>query len=193
MSQPLPPAPAKLLLSVITADKALMPALMARLTLQWGPVDQQSPWYNFDFTDYYQREMGAPLFRQMLSFNQLIAQEQLAAIKVATNALEADFSLQGRRRLNLDPGYLLRERLVLATGKNFTHRIYLQQGIYADLTLIYQKGAFRSLPWTYPDYASPPLLDFLVQVRQKYIADVTVLNHLSPSNQTIGDPSCSAV
>jgi hypothetical protein len=74
--------------------------------------------------------------------------------------------------VNIDPGYLLPERLVLATGKNFTHRIYIGQGIYADLTLIFQKGAFRTLPWTYPDYADRCLIDFLTLVRNKYMLDL---------------------
>jgi hypothetical protein len=78
----------------------------------------------------------------------------------------------GRREANIDPGYLLLERLVLATGKNFSHRIYVGRGIYADLTLIYQRGAYRALPWTYPDYAGAPLGRFLAAVRRKYAVDL---------------------
>jgi hypothetical protein len=122
--------------------------------------------------------MGAPLYRRVFSFERLIAQEQLAEIKCRTNSLETKLSTQGRRSVNIDPGYLLFERFVLATGKNYTHRIYIGRGIYADLTLIYQKGAYRPLPWTYPDYAAPQMGSFLVKVRQKYGADLKA--QLSP-------------
>ena len=116
--------------------------------------------------------MGAHLVRRMLAFKNLIRQNELPAIKLSTNRLEKEYSENGKRRVNLDPGYLLLERLVLASGKNFSHRIYLGEGIYADLTLIYQHGAFEKLPWTYPDYADQPMLAFLQQVRSKYAVDL---------------------
>ena len=73
----------------------------------------------------------------------------------------------------MDPGYMLPERFVLASGKNFSHRIYIGLGIYADLTLIYQKGSFHKLPWTYPDYAAEAMLKFLDQVRRKYVLEMS--------------------
>lgn len=172
MSQPQPPKPAKLIVGFFLQDKSLAPALTQTLRDQFGPLDMVSPWLDFDFTTYYEKEMGAPLSRRMLVFRDLIAQTRLPGIKQATNALEALYQQDGKRRVNIDPGYLLPERLVLATGKNFTHRIYLENGIYADLTLIYQKGAFRPLPWTYPDYADSRLVDFLTLVRAKYMQDL---------------------
>jgi hypothetical protein len=93
----------------------------------------------------------------------------LADIKCFTNDLEDRSSAEGKRLINVDPGYLLPERFVLATGKNYTHRIYLKAGIYADLTLIYYKGQFRPLEWTYPDYAGEPVIGFLESVRDKYL------------------------
>ena len=89
-----------------------------------------------------------------------------------TNDLESKYSRDDRRRVNLDPGYLLRERFVLATGKNFSHRIYIGRRIYADLTLIFTKGVFQTLPWTYPDYADKKMLGYLEQVRSKYVSDL---------------------
>ena len=108
----------------------------------------------------------------MIAFKDLIKQDDLARIKIITNAIEEKFSQDNSRKVNFDPGYMLGERFVLATGKNYTHRIYLGLKIYADLTLIYQKGAFQTLPWTYPDYAAPDMLLFLNQVRNKYLADL---------------------
>ena len=97
--------------------------------------------------------MGSPLFRRLFGFKQLIQQHDLGQIKLTTNSIEHQYSSGNKRLVNIDPGYLLHERFVLATGKNYSHRIYIGKGIYADLTLIYCHGRFESLPWTYPDYA----------------------------------------
>jgi len=89
--------------------------------------------------------------------------------KIFATFLEERFSLGGRRLVNLDPGYVARERLVLATGKNYAHRIYLNQEVYGDLTLLYEQGKFQALPWTYLDYAQGSLPELLTLVRQKYL------------------------
>ncbi|MFO7713905.1 DUF4416 family protein [Desulfosarcina sp.] len=172
MSLPQTPKPAKLVTGFFVRDKRLAAKIAQALEEQLGPVDMISPWFNFDFTTYYEPEMGAPLIRRVMVFKSLVEQTRLAAVKQMTNALEQTYQRQGRRRVNIDPGYLLAERFVLATGKNFTHRIYIGRGIYADLTLIYQKGSFRALPWTYPDYADGCLIDFLTLVRRKYMQDL---------------------
>ena len=172
MSIPAAPRPAKLLVGFFLVRQAEAASILERLEALFGPVDLVSPWFAFDYTNYYEREMGKPLYRRIAAFKQLIEQEQLADIKHQTNAIEQAFLEDGRRCVNIDPGYLLLERLVLATGKNFSHRIYLRRGIYADLTLIYRKGRFVSLPWTYPDYADPQLQNFLYKVRNKYALDL---------------------
>jgi hypothetical protein len=172
MSEPQAPAPAKLIAGFFLKDKALADDIARDLQDRLGAVDMVSAWLEFDYTTYYEKEMGAPLSRRMMAFKTLVQQTQLAAFKRATNELEHKYRQQGRRRVNIDPGYLLAERLVLATGKNFTHRIYIGEGIYADLTLIYQRGAFRCLPWTYPDYADSRMIAFLTLVRKKYMLDL---------------------
>lgn len=172
MSRPKPPAPAKLIVGLILKEKRLVPAVAEALMSAFGRVDLVSPWLPFDFTTYYQSEMGAPLFRRLLAFEPLIEQPALAEVKLLTNDMEKKWSQNEKRRINLDPGYLLAERFVLATGKNYSHRIYLGQGIYADLTLIYQKGGLRALPWTYPGYRQPDMHRFLLQARSKYRHDL---------------------
>jgi hypothetical protein len=173
MSQPQSPKPAKLIAGFFVKDKALAADVARDLQDRLGPVDMVSAWLSFDFTTYYEKEMGGPLHRRVMVFKLLVEQEQLADVKRMTNELERKYQRpEGRRRVNIDPGYLLAERFVLATGKNFTHRIYIGRGIYADLTLIYQKGAFRTLPWTYPDYADSRMIDFLTLVRKKYMLDL---------------------
>ena len=173
MSQPQKPQPAKLIAGFFVKDKSLAADIARDLKDRLGPVDMVSAWFDFDFTTYYEQEMGGPLHRRVMVFKPLFEQDQLADVKRKTNELERIYQRQeGRRRVNIDPGYLLAERFVLATGKNFTHRIYIGHGIFADLTLIYQKGAFRTLPWTYPDYADPRMIDFLTLVRKKYMLDL---------------------
>jgi len=169
MSRPKPPESAKLTIGLFTPQKSLYRPVVAALADQFGPVDYISRWLSFDYTDYYEAEMGQPLFRRLCSFQPLIAQEQLPQIKLFTNELELEWARAGRRRINLDPGYLLPSRFVLATGKNFAHRIYIGQSIYADLTLLYEKNRFHSLPWTYPDYADPGLQAVLEQIRANYM------------------------
>lgn len=172
MSDPQPAQPAKLVVGFFLRRRFLAEVLFERLEALFGPTDLASRWWSFDFTAYYTREMGAPLYRRMIAFKEPIEQDALADIKHQTNDLEGRFSRDGRRRVNIDPGYLLRERFVLATGKNFSHRIYLRRGIYADLTLMYQKGGWQTLPWTYPDYADPQMQAFLIKVRRKYVLDL---------------------
>jgi hypothetical protein len=168
MSTPQPAQPAKLIIGIFLREKGLFPEVAGRMEDCFGLLDVVSAWMPFDYTPYYREEMGAPLFRRMTAFKRLIAQERLPDIKLATNGLEAQYSANGRRQVNIDPGYVLRERVVLATGKNFSHRIYLRDGIYADLTLVYRQGDFRRLPWTYPDYADRTLRRFLCSVRDRY-------------------------
>lgn len=160
--------PARLVVGVFLKDKSLIDAVAGELAEAFGPVDLVSPWLDFDYTDYYASEFGAPLFRRVFSFARLVDQGALAGIKRATNTMESRFAVEGRRRVNIDPGCLTMERFVLATGKNFAHRIYLEQGIYADLTLLYQQKRFITLPWTYPDYAAPSTQAFLLLVRERY-------------------------
>lgn len=164
--------PAKLVIGLIMKDRTLFEPAGAELSAGFGAVDMVSSWMPFDYTTYYEPEMGTPLFRRVLTYKKLINQEDLPEIKLATNRLEQSLARNGQRRVNIDPGYLLYERFVLASGKNFSHRIYIGSGIYADLTLIYQRGRFETLPWTYPDYADQPMLAFLTQVRRKYAVDL---------------------
>jgi hypothetical protein len=169
MSNPQEPSPAKLVIGLFMREKNNLEEIALELSAKFGRIDLISAWMPFDYTTYYEQEMGRPLFRRVFAFEEFIQQSALATIKIATNAIEQIYSHTGRRSVNIDPGYLLQERFVLASGKNFSHRIYIGRGIYADLTLVYSKGGFQKLPWTYPDYADKPMLGFLGQVRGKYV------------------------
>jgi len=139
------------------------------LCISYGNTDFKSPVIPFDITSYYEQEFGSNLKRIFISFAELVSQDALVDIKYATNKLEQEFSLEGKRQANIDPGILTAERLVLATGKNFAHRIYLGRGVFANLTLIYRKDSFMTLPWTYPDYASKEVIVFWNNVRKPYL------------------------
>jgi hypothetical protein len=172
MSLPSPPAPAKLVIGFFVRDRHLAAAVIGRLVERFGQLDLISQWISFDYTTYYIQEMGRPLYRRMVAFRDLIEQTALAKIKIATNDIERQSMIDGRRQVNIDPGYLLAERFVLASGKNFSHRIHLDKGIYVDLTLLFERGRFKSLPWTYPDYGDVPVQSFLHKVRRKYLLDL---------------------
>jgi len=172
MSIPVPPQSAKLVISLFLKDKNILSSVAKDLEKKFGQIDIISSWFPFDYTQYYQREMGAPLFKRVLAFKRLIRQSDLSKIKLATNACEQNYLKHGKRLVNIDPGYMIHARFVLATGKNYTHRIYIGKGIYADLTLIYTEGGFQKLPWTYPDYSDEKMLIFLTKVRQKYSLDL---------------------
>lgn len=172
MSVPQSPRPAKLTISILLRQKELVLPVTKALAENFGPLDMVSTWFPFDFTSYYESEMGKPLFRRIVVFRKLIQQDALSEIKLKTNAIEHRYLNNSKRSVNIDPGYLVHARFVLATAKDYSHRIYSGNGIYADLTLVYQEGDFRPLPWTYPDYAAEPLRAYLIQVRHKYSFDL---------------------
>ena len=168
MSTPSEPEKVKLITSLFSPQKDLIDLVIREMESIFGPVDWKSRDLFFDRTKYYAKEMGWPLFRRFISFKDLIRPEDLIEVKLKTNHIEKHYVEEGKRRINIDPGYIALERLILATGKNYTHRIYLGQGIYADLTLIYQRGTFQPLEWTYRDYSDPEMIDCFNRLREGY-------------------------
>jgi hypothetical protein len=162
----------KLIASVFSPGQEVIDRVLVELQGKFGPVDWKSPPLFFDRTRYYAREMGWPLHRCFVSFRELVRPEDLAEIKLETNDIEDAYLEEGKRKVNIDPGYICLERLILATGKNYIHRIYLSRGIYADLTLIFNKGSFRPLPWTYRDYADPEIIALFNDLRERYKTQV---------------------
>ena len=133
-------------------------------THHYGPVP-------FDFSDYYSEEMGAELYKSYYAFSSYIDRSRLPAIKNFTNEIEQEFTKDAKRYVNLDPGYITNDKLVLATTKDFFHRLYLSEGIYAEVTLHFRKGSFRYFSWTYPDYRHAPLHAFLQKARAQLVGD----------------------
>ncbi len=168
MSKPKEPSDVKLICSLFSAEKDLIEEVIRReLEPLFGPVDWMSPELFFDKSRYYEKEMGWPLHRRFISFENLIRPDSIVSVKLKTNQIEEKYSVCGKRRINIDPGYISLEKLVLVTGKNYAHRIYLSNGIYAEVTLIYKNKSFRPLEWTYPDYAEQK--DLFNHVREIYL------------------------
>jgi hypothetical protein len=163
------PLPVKLIASIFTASGELLEEAKVRLSQEFGPIDYESELLPFDHTTYYAPEFGENLKRRFVSFEELVHPGRLAEIKLRTNALEMEWAVEGKRQMNVDPGYVAHSKLVLATTKDHAHRIYLAQGIYAEVTLHFRNGTFRAWPWTYPDYASPPLIAIFNHIRGLYV------------------------
>lgn len=168
MSAPRESDRVKLIASLFSSEQVLIDQVIDELKEAFGAADVITPWLMFDRTRYYEKEMGWPLYRRFVTFRDLIPPEALVEKKLITNSIEERYTESGKRRINIDPGYICLERLVLATGKNYTHRIYLGKGIYADLTLVFNKGTFKPLEWSYRDYADAESIGFFNIEREKY-------------------------
>jgi len=169
MSIPKESPKVKLVSSLFSTEDDLIRNVIEQMKGHLGSVDWVSEKLVFDRTEYYAKEIGWPLFRRFISFSKLISPDSLVDVKLLTNAIENGHLVRKKRRINIDPGYISLERLVLATGKNYTHRIYLDKGIYADLTLVFHAGTFIPLIWTYPDYADEKVIRYFNTVRIGYL------------------------
>ena len=169
MSEPKKAEAVKLVASILFTEQKILSDVLGNLAGAYGKPDFISRSMPFSYTDYYCREMGSPIERRFVAFAGLILPESLPDIKLRTNNIEKIFSHAGGRRVNIDPGYISRAHLVLATGKGYAHRPYLRDGVYADLTLIYTDRSFQTLPWTYPDYREGNIREMLKRIRDKYI------------------------
>ncbi len=178
------PEKVKLIVGMISSSVELFETAQSRLEQEFGSIDFCSQILPFTFTQYYTPEMGENLKRRFISFSSLILPDKLAGIKVLTNAIEQEFTAEDkgdRRRINLDPGYLNTAKLVLATTKDHCHRIYLDKGIYAEITMRFVAGTFCQWEWTYPDYRTQEYIDIFNHIRQLFIAQRNAVNSLTAS------------
>ncbi len=152
----------------IYKDEAVFIAARDRLSRRFGGIDFQSGPMDFDCTDHYAKEMGTGLKRRFVSFSRNIPAQELYLAKLYTNRLERRFSAAGLRQVNIDPGYLDLARLVLASTKDYSHRLYLRKGIFAEITMTYRNSTFVPNEWAYPDYRSQPYIDIFNNIRKIY-------------------------
>lgn len=152
--------------SVFTSDEGLFESVQMALSQRLGPCIYVSSVLPFYHTDYYTTEMGEDLKRCIFAFAELIDPSKLPALKYWSNSLEQDWAVDSKRRVNIDIGYISLGKLVLASTKNHSHRLYLADGIYGEVTLRFVSGHFQPWPWTYPDYASPKYRKICDEIRE---------------------------
>jgi hypothetical protein len=174
MGKIISPAPVKLIIGLIFKDEEFLKRTEGILRRHFGPADYESPVIPFNYTDYYRKEFGADLKKKFLSFTKLVPPHRLAAIKILTNKIETKLSKKKSRKINIDPGYLTMAKLVLASTKDYSHRIYLDKGIFAEVTLVYQKNGFQPQPWTYPDYRTPEYIRIFLEIRKLYAQQINL-------------------
>lgn len=160
--------PALLFVGMLSSDPAVLNHVQQTLEREFGDALLVSPSSEWDYSSYYQDELGRPLLRQFVFFKNVIDPETLADIKVKTNEIEDSFSVNGKRQINLDPGYLTLAKIVLASTKNYAHRIYLRKGIYGEITLFYQDGIFKPHIFTYRDYQEKNCIDLFMSARELF-------------------------
>lgn len=171
MSELTEPVKANLTISVMFRDRALLEETRAILEKKYGEIDAVSETYDFSsISPYYDPEMGSDIKKIVFSFKDPVARDLLKEVKLFCVELEKKYSENGNRLVNLDPGLVTLENFILATGKNYSHRIYLGSGVFAEVTLIFGKNTVRELPWSYRDYLYEPARSFLLEVRELYRA-----------------------
>ena len=169
MSHLVEPRPVKIIFSVIFKHTADISLLKNKIEDKFGVTDYESKIIDFDKTNYYTREMGANLSRKIFSKKQILKRDEIVEIKIKTNQIEEETSLNNKRIFNIDPGCFRQGHFVLSTGKGYAHRPYLGKGVYADLTLIYKDKRFNELEWTYPDYKTLVIQNMLKEIRKIYL------------------------
>jgi len=174
MGQIRKPPPAKLFIAMLISQdvRNKIDYIDNRVQNEFGEIDIVSQSWQFDCTEYYKKEMGPALLRRIVSFMKIIDPSDIVVIKHKTNQLEQEITAELRsestgRAVNLDAGYLTLGQIILATTKSYSHRIYLRDGIWAEVTLYYNKGRYVPWSWTYPDYASGRYDDFWLKMREK--------------------------
>jgi hypothetical protein len=172
MGKALKPLPVKLIMGFIYREEKVFLKTFSLLEKRFGKTDFLSPPIPFTYTSYYQKEFGTNLKRKFASYHKMVDPDRLSTIKLYSNALEGKLKGHAGRLINIDPGYLDLSKLVLATTKDYNHRIYLGKGIYAEITLFYQKNTFSAWPWTYPDYRSSAYINIFNHIRQAYLNQI---------------------
>ncbi len=161
----------KLIVGIMYRDKEVFDGVVGTLSERFGEICCQSDDYAFDFTDYYEDESGKDLKKRIIVFEELVDRDELAEIKHFTNKIEDNLSEDGKRKINLDPGYMTEHNVVLASAKEMPHKVSIGRGMFGDVVLEYRKGDYEDSRHTFPDYRTRLVRDFLVGVRKKYLEE----------------------
>jgi hypothetical protein len=164
------PDPVKLIIGILACDEKALSATVEMIKAKFGPLDLDSPVWPFTHTKYYANETGTTIVKKFVTIEKLISPDELAKIKLKTNKMEEKLAKKFTslsRPVNLDPGYIEPSKLVLASTKNFSHRIYIGKNIWAEVTLIFHKGKWVSFDYTFPDHKEDRYHGFFSQVRER--------------------------
>lgn len=165
-------ASVKLIIGFIFNNQDYFISAKSILKKKFGRIDFESQILPFTHTDYYKKEFGEALKRSFISFKQLIKPEDLPKIKIITNKIEQRLSRENKRQVNIDPGYLNLSKLILSTTKDYSHRMYLSNGIFGEVTLYFRNGTYTPWDWTYPDYKTDAYIQIFNQIRKIYTQQI---------------------
>ena len=163
-----PPEDVELIIGLLASDTSYFNKAEKILARHFGPIEYESALLPFTQSTYYDAELGGRILRKFISFRRLHSLEKIYKTKLITNRIEQKFASNGRRHINIDPGYIDLAKLVLLTTKDYSHRIYLKGSIYAEITLYFQSGSYRPWSWTYPDYQTSDYIAIFDKIRQIY-------------------------
>ena len=170
------PEPVKLIIGILAADERCLTVARDAIAAEFGASDLISDIWPFTQTDYYADEVGEHILRQFVTIDKLIDPGELAAIKHKTNKMEQELAAQLDvglpRPVNFDPGYIELSKLVLASTKNFSHRIYIGDNMYAEVTLTYSKGSWIDYRYTFADYKQDRYHDFFGKARERLLEQI---------------------
>ena len=166
--EPSEPIPVKLFCGVLYSDEQLLNDSRLLLVEKYGEIDYQGDQFNFEISEYYRPEMGWPIYRRFWAFETLINPNEIARVKIECNEIEDQLTVAGNRKVNLDPGYMDYDKIVLASAKYNGQKIYLDYGIYADLTLRYEKGEYYPYSWSFPDFKEGQYNQTFLRIREIY-------------------------
>ncbi|MBN1603335.1 MAG: DUF4416 family protein [Chitinispirillaceae bacterium] len=169
MAEPLPPFPVKFFIAALYCDSDALERAKTLLIAEWGRIDYFGQDRVFDVTGYYDEEMGSPQIRQIMTFETLQEPTLLVPMKIRCNELEKKCISEGKRVVNLDAGYLDHNKVILASAKEAGQKVYLDNGIYADLAGRYKSGKYQPFEWSFPDFKDGRYDQELCQIRSIYL------------------------
>lgn len=175
MAQPRDVDPVKLFVAILWAGEEALGAALERLRVRWGTIDFVGADHFFDLTDYYEPEMGPGLRRRLVSFEPLVPPGRLVEAKHESNAVEAELAAGRGRRVNLDVGYLDLHKIVLGSFKGAGQKLYLADGVWADLAARYRAGRYQPFEWTFPDFSDGRYDGDLAEIRARYRRQLAAL------------------
>jgi hypothetical protein len=177
MGVPVNPEKAILFAGCLFARTEIFESAETLLREYFGSIYFKSRIEPWNYSIYYDREMVSPLYRIFCFFERIIDPSFLAEAKLLTNEIEQEFARDSRRQINLDPGYMTPAKVVLASTKNYSHRVYLSKGIYGEVALLYKNKSFHPLPYTYRDYRDPIFIDVFKQARRFFKKNQSMIDN----------------